>query len=45
MKFVSAVHYIWGALGVSRLIRAKKSVLPAPSDRDPAGETSCDIVL
>jgi hypothetical protein len=33
------------ALGVRRLIRAQKSVVPAPSDRDPAGETSCDTVL
>jgi hypothetical protein len=35
----------WGALGVGRLIRGQKSVVPAPSDRDPAGETSHDRIL
>jgi hypothetical protein len=33
------------ALAVSRLMAGWKSVVPAPSDRDPAGETSRDIVL
>jgi hypothetical protein len=32
-------------LAVSRLMAGQKSVVPAPSDCDPAGETSRDIVL
>jgi hypothetical protein len=42
---IARALYSGQALGVRRLIRAQKSVVPAPSDRDPVGETSCDIVL
>jgi hypothetical protein len=34
-----------GTLAVSRLMAGQKSIVPAPSDRDPAGEISRDIVL
>jgi hypothetical protein len=33
------------ALAVGRLMAGWKSIVPAPSDRDPVGETSRDIVL
>jgi hypothetical protein len=41
----NATNLVWPLKGITSLIRAQKSVVPAPSDRDPAGETSCDIVL